>query len=45
MFDTHIHSLFSTDSVMDADWLGSAIKLGLEGIAFTDHLDYDFLEK
>ncbi|NMA33914.1 MAG: histidinol-phosphatase HisJ family protein [Clostridiaceae bacterium] len=43
MFDTHIHSLFSTDSVMDADQAcGSAIKLGLEGIAFTDHLDYDF---
>jgi histidinol-phosphatase (PHP family) len=43
MFDCHIHSVFSTDSVMDADHAcGSAIKLGLEGIAFTDHLDYDF---
>lgn len=43
MFDCHIHSTFSTDSVMDAGQAcGSAIRQGLDGIAFTDHLDYDF---
>jgi len=43
MIDTHIHSLFSTDSVMDAEEAcKKAISLGLGGIAFTDHLDYDY---
>lgn len=43
MFDCHTHTTFSTDSVMSAEQAcGSAIKLGLDGIAFTDHLDYDF---
>jgi histidinol-phosphatase (PHP family) len=43
MFDCHTHTTFSTDSVMSAEQAcETAIKLGLDGIAFTDHLDYDF---
>ncbi len=43
MFDCHMHTKFSTDSIMDAEEAcESAIKLGLDGVAFTDHLDYDF---
>lgn len=43
MFDCHIHSSFSGDSNLDAvSACELAIKAGLEGIAFTDHLDYDF---
>jgi len=43
MFDCHIHSKFSADSGMDAaDACETAIQLGLEGIAFTDHLDIDY---
>mgnify|MGYP005845818307 CR=1 FL=1 len=43
MFDCHIHSDFSTDSKMSAvSACETAILKGLKGIAFTDHLDYDF---
>lgn len=43
MFDCHMHSKFSTDSIMDAvDACETAIQLGLEGIAFTDHVDIDY---
>lgn len=43
MFDCHMHTTFSTDGEMSADQAcESAIELGLEGIAVTDHLDYDF---
>jgi histidinol-phosphatase (PHP family) len=43
MFDTHIHSSFSVDSEMDANKAcKKAINLGLDGIVFTDHLDFDF---
>jgi len=43
MFDCHVHSSFSGDSEMRAEEACEiAIKSGLDGIAFTDHLDYDF---
>lgn len=43
MFDCHMHSKFSADSVMDAaDACKAAISLGLDGIAFTDHVDFDY---
>lgn len=43
MFDNHVHSSFSGDSKMEAvSACEKAISLGLDGIAFTDHLDYDF---
>jgi histidinol-phosphatase (PHP family) len=43
MFDCHIHSNFSADSTLDASCAcETAIKLGLDGIAFTDHLDFDY---
>lgn len=43
MFDCHMHSSFSTDSEMNpAEACETALKQGLEGIAFTDHLDYDY---
>jgi histidinol-phosphatase (PHP family) len=43
MFDNHVHSSFSVDSDMDA-YIAceTAIKSGLQGIAFTDHVDFDF---
>lgn len=45
MFDCHVHTSFSTDSELDADQAcESAIRIGLDGVAFTDHLDYDFPE-
>ena len=43
MFDCHIHSNFSGDSEMPAEAAcEKAIALGLDGIAFTDHLDFGF---
>lgn len=43
MFDCHIHSKFSLDSSIEAvDACETALRLGLEGIAFTDHLDIDY---
>lgn len=40
MFDYHIHSHFSSDSNMKMeDAIKKAIDLGLEEIAFTDHID------
>jgi len=43
MFDCHIHSNFSGDSEMPAETAcEKAIREGLDGIAFTDHLDLDF---
>jgi len=42
MFDCHVHTSFSTDGKMTAEQAcEAAIKMGLEGIAFTEHLDYD----
>jgi histidinol-phosphatase (PHP family) len=43
MFDCHMHSKFSADSVMDAaDACKAAISRGLDGIAFTVHVDFDY---
>lgn len=43
MYDCHIHSNLSKDSDMKAaDACEAAIKSGLEGLAFTDHLDFDY---
>lgn len=43
MFDCHMHTKFSTDSNMDASIAcDTAIGLGLNGIALTDHVDFDF---
>jgi histidinol-phosphatase (PHP family) len=43
MFDCHMHTKFSTDSIMDvATACKASIDLGLDGIAFTDHMDIDF---
>lgn len=43
MFDCHMHSKLSTDSIMNVvDACETALQLGLEGIAFTDHLDIDY---
>jgi histidinol-phosphatase (PHP family) len=43
MIDCHVHSSFSGDSEMPADVaLDEAHKRGLKGVAFTDHLDYDY---
>ncbi len=40
LIDTHTHSNFSPDSEMYiGDAINAAIKSGLDGIAFTDHLD------
>ncbi len=43
MYDNHIHSTFSTDSKMNAeDACIKAVEIGLKGIVFTDHVDYDY---
>lgn len=43
MYDSHVHSSFSGDSKMSAtSACEAAIKLGLQGLAFTDHLDLDY---
>lgn len=40
MFDTHIHSTFSSDSRIEPEKAcEKAISLGLDGLAITDHLD------
>ncbi|MCX8130695.1 MAG: histidinol-phosphatase HisJ family protein [Clostridia bacterium] len=43
MFDCHVHSNFSGDSQMPVEKAcEAAINIGLDGIAFTDHLDLDY---
>jgi len=43
MFDSHTHTLFSTDSKMSAiEACTAAIDQKLEGIAITDHVDLDY---
>jgi histidinol-phosphatase (PHP family) len=43
MFDSHLHSSFSSDSDMALETAcEKSIELELEGICITDHLDYDF---
>lgn len=45
VYDTHIHSEFSTDSNTPVrDQLNRAVQLGLKGVCLTDHMDYDFPE-
>lgn len=42
-WDTHMHTSFSGDSDADpGSMIDQAIRLGLPGICFTDHLDYDY---
>lgn len=43
LWDTHMHCRFSGDSNADPeDMIAAARAAGLDGICFTDHLDYDF---
>ncbi|PHS29381.1 MAG: hypothetical protein COA82_12720 [Alkaliphilus sp.] len=43
MFDYHMHSKFSFDSMTEIeDNIIFAIKKGIKYICFTDHIDYDF---
>lgn len=43
LWDTHMHSQFSGDSeAPQEEMISSAIKKGLAGICFTDHLDIDY---
>lgn len=43
MYDNHIHSNFSGDSDMEPNCAcQKAVELGLSGLVFTDHVDYDF---
>lgn len=46
MWDTHMHCHFSGDSdAKSENMVKSAIEKGLDGICFTDHLDYDYKEE
>ena len=43
LWDTHMHCYFSGDSEADPEeMIKAAQAAGLDGICFTDHLDYDF---
>lgn len=43
-YDMHVHSKFSSDSELDMeDGILRAIECNLSGIAFTDHLDIDYV--
>ena len=43
MFDTHVHTEYSTDSNTSlTGQIRKAEKMGLKGICITDHMDYDF---
>lgn len=45
LWDTHLHTYFSGDSeASPKDMIESAIKKGLSGICFTDHMDLDYRE-
>ncbi len=45
LYDMHMHTSFSGDSKANPyDMAQKAIDLGLEGICFTDHLDFDYKE-
>ena len=42
-WDTHLHCNFSGDSSADPeDMIRSAIEKNLDGICFTDHIDWDY---
>lgn len=44
-YDMHVHSKFSSDSELEMEsGILRAIELGLSGIAFTDHLDIDYVD-
>ena len=44
-YDMHVHSTFSTDSELEMEkGILRAIELGLTGIAFTDHLEIDYID-
>lgn len=46
LWDTHMHCYFSGDSETPPEsMIQSAIQKGLDGICFTDHLDYDYKEE
>lgn len=46
LWDTHMHCAFSGDSDADPElMIQSAIEKQLDGICFTDHLDYDYPEE
>ncbi len=43
MIDCHVHSKFSTDGEMTPEQAcEKAIAIGLDGLTFTDHLDFDY---
>ena len=43
LWDTHMHCNFSGDSDADPEaMIHAAMRAGLDGICFTDHLDYDY---
>lgn len=43
LWDTHMHTHFSTDSQAEpVSMVNAALDLGLPGICITDHLDYDY---
>ncbi|OGO80393.1 MAG: histidinol phosphate phosphatase [Clostridiales bacterium GWC2_40_7] len=43
MIDCHVHSKFSTDGEMTPETAcEKALDIGLDGLIFTDHLDFDF---
>ncbi|MGN0343323.1 MAG: histidinol-phosphatase HisJ family protein [Roseburia sp.] len=43
LWDTHMHTQFSGDSEASPEsMIEQSIRLGLKGICFTDHLDYDY---
>lgn len=45
LWDMHMHTHFSGDSTADPEsMVKEAIRLGLPGICFTDHLDWDYPE-
>ncbi|MCR5685240.1 MAG: histidinol-phosphatase HisJ family protein [Lachnospiraceae bacterium] len=42
-YDCHVHSSFSSDSKTEPEkQVQKAIELGMKGICFTDHMDYEF---
>ena len=46
LWDTHMHCHFSGDSEASPEsMIQEAIRRGLSGICFTDHLDYDYKEE
>ena len=43
LWDTHMHTAFSTDSETSPEsMIKASIELGLGGICITDHMDYDY---